>query len=137
MADRLRLVVAAPDRQLVDEDVDELQVPAADGYIGVLPGHAPLLTALGSGALTYRKGGEASYLAIEDGVMEVLPDRVRVLVGAATWASEIDVEAARIEIQRATQILEERLIDSDLDRAQKELAQARAQLEAFSLAAKK
>ena len=137
MADRLRLVVAAPDRQLVDEDVDELQVPAADGYIGVLPGHAPLLTALGSGALTYRKGGEASYLAIEDGVMEVLPDRVRVLVGVATWASEIDVEAARIEIQRSMRILEERLIDSDLDRAQKELAQARAQLETFNLASKK
>jgi F-type H+-transporting ATPase subunit epsilon len=137
MAERLRLVVAAPDRQLVDEDVDELQVPAADGYIGVLPGHAPLLTALGAGALTFRKGGEASYLAIEGGVMEVLPDRVRVLVGNATWASEIDLEAARMEIQRAIQILDERLIDSDLDRAQKQLAQARAQLEAFNLAARK
>ena len=137
MADQLRLLVAAPDRQLVDEDVDELQVPAADGYMGVLPGHAPLLTALGSGALTFRKGSDAQYLAIEDGVMEVLPDRVRVLVGSATWASEVDVEAAKVALQRATEILEERSTESDLDRARKDVAQARAQLEAWERSTKK
>lgn len=137
MADQLRLVVAAPDRQLVDEDVDELQVPAADGYMGVLPGHAPLLTALGSGALTFLKGSNAQYLAIEDGVMEVLPDRVRVLVGSATWASEVDVEAARVALQRATEMLEERSVESDLERARKDVAQARAQLEAWERSTKK
>jgi len=137
MADQLRLVVAAPDRQLVDEDVDELQVPAADGYLGVLPGHAPLLTALGSGALTFLKGSNAQYLAIEDGVMEVLPDRVRVLVGSATWASEVDVEAARVALQRATEMLEERSTESDLDRARRDVAQARAQLEAWERSTKK
>lgn len=137
MADQLRLLVAAPDRQLVDEDVDELQVPAADGYIGVLPGHAPLLTALGAGAMTFRKGSDAQYLAIEEGVMEVLPDRVRVLVGSATWASEVDVEAAKTALQRATEILEERATESDLDRARKDVAQARAQLEAWERSTKK
>ena len=137
MADQLRLLVAAPDRQLVDQNVDELQVPAADGYMGVLPGHAPLLTALGAGALTFRKGSDLQYLAIEDGVMEVLPDRVRVLVGQATWASEVDVESARVALQRATEILEERSIESDLERARKDVAQARAQLEAWERFTKK
>lgn len=137
MAGQLRLFVAAPDRQLVDEDVDELQVPAADGSMGVLPGHAPLLTALGAGAMTFRKGDAWQYLAVEDGVMEVLPDRVRVLVGDASWANEIDVEAARGELQRATQALEERSMEADLDRARKQVAQARAKLEAWERSTKK
>lgn len=137
MADQFRLLVAAPDRQLVDEDVDQLQVPAADGSMGVLPGHAPLLTALGAGALTFRIGNESQYLAVEDGVMEVLPDRVRVLVGKATWASEIDVEEAKVALQRATEILEERSVESDLERARKDVAQARAKLEAWEQSTKK
>jgi F-type H+-transporting ATPase subunit epsilon len=137
MADQLRLLVAAPDRQLVDEDVDELQVPAADGSMGVLPGHAPLLTALGAGALTFRTGSETKYLAVEDGVMEVLPDRVRVLVGRATWASEVDVETAKVQLQRAMEILQERSVESDLERARKDVAQARAKLEAWERSNKK
>ncbi|MBI1357037.1 MAG: ATP synthase F1 subunit epsilon [Acidobacteria bacterium] len=136
MADRLRLLVAAPDRQLVDGDVDEVQVPAADGYMGVLPGHAPLLTALGSGVLSFRNERGYHYIAMEDGVMEVLPDRVRVLVGHANWANEVDVEHARVELQRATQVLEG-TIENDIEHAQAAVARARAQLEAWDRAAKK
>lgn len=130
MAAKLRLEVAAPDRQLLDEDVDEVQAPAADGYMGVLPGHAALLTQLGSGVLAFSQDGRSRYIAIHDGIMEVLPDRVRVLAGSAAWADEIDVERAREELSRAMELLAERNINNHIDQAQAAVAQARAQLEA-------
>jgi len=130
MAGKLRLQVVAPDRQLVDADVDELQAPAADGYMGVLPGHAPLLTQLGSGVLAFSQDGAERYIAIHDGIMEVLPHRVRVLASSASWASEIDVEKAREELARATKALSERSLNNHVDQAQAAVAQARAQLEA-------
>lgn len=136
MADRLRLLVAAPDRQLVDEVVDEIQVPAADGYMGVLPGHAPLLTALGAGVLSFRNEAGSQYIAVNDGVMEVLPDRVRVLVGQASWSSEVDLERARLELQRANQ-LPEGALESEIENAQAVVAHARAQLEAWERSMKK
>ena len=130
MAGKLRLEVAAPDRQLVDEDVDEVQAPAADGYMGVLPGHAPLLTQLGSGVLELKQDGQPRYIAIHDGIMEVLPDRVRVLASSAAWADEVDVEKAREELARAMELIAERRRDNHIDQAQAAVAQARAQLEA-------
>jgi F-type H+-transporting ATPase subunit epsilon len=131
MAGKLRLQVAAPDRQLLDEEVDDVQAPASDGYLGVLPGHAPLLTQLGSGVLTFHQDGRARYLAIHDGVMEVLPDRVRVLASSASWADEIDVERAREELSRAMGLLAQGNRESNIEQAQASVAQARAQLEAY------
>ena len=131
MAGKLRLQVAAPDRQLIDEDVDEVQAPAADGYMGVLPGHAPLLTELGSGVLSFKQDGRARYLAIHGGIMEVLPDRVRVLASSAAWADEIDVERAREELSRATGLLAQTARETSIEQAQAAVAQARAQLEAY------
>ncbi len=130
MAAKLRLEVAAPDRQLLDEDVDQVQAPAADGYMGVLPGHAPLLTQLGSGVLAFSQDGQERYVAIHDGVMEVLPDRVRVLASSAAWADEVDVEKAREELNRAMELIAERRRDNHVEQAQAAVAQARAQLEA-------
>jgi F-type H+-transporting ATPase subunit epsilon len=131
MAGKLRLEIAAPDRRLLDEDVDEVQAPAADGYMGVLPGHAPLLTQLGSGVLTFRQDGRPRYVAIHEGVMEVLPDRVRVLAKSASWADEIDVERAKAELSRAMELLAERNRENNIEQAQAAVAQARAQLEAY------
>ena len=131
MAGKIRLQVAAPDRQLLDEDVDELQAPAADGYMGVLPGHAPLLTQLGSGVLSFKQDGRSRYLAIHGGVMEVLPDRVRVLASSAAWAEEVDVERARDELARAMESLAERTRESNVEQAQAAVAQARSRLEAY------
>ena len=80
MADTLLLQVVSPERVLVEEQATEIQIPARDGFIGVLPGHAPLLSALMSGGvLTYRAEGREKVLAVYGGFVEVLPDRVRVL----------------------------------------------------------
>ena len=103
MAERFELEVATPERELVREEVTDVQVPAKDGYIGVLPGHAPLLSQLGIGFLTYPTAGQRKYLSIHGGFVEVLPDHVRVLADLAERAEEIDVERARRAAQRATE----------------------------------
>jgi len=97
------LDVVTPDRSLVHERVDEVQLPGADGAFGVLPGHAPLLAALQPGELWYRKGPEKQFLSIEFGVAEVLPDRVTVMATLAERPEEIDVakvEAARRDAEQ-------------------------------------
>ncbi len=90
----LQLQIVSADRSLVNERVDEVEIPGADGYFGVLPGHAPLLALLGAGELWYRQGQEKHYLAIAFGFAEVLPDRVTVLAQLAERA-ERDRRRAR------------------------------------------
>ena len=105
MADRIELEVATPERQLVREEVTEVQLPGKDGYLGILPGHAPLLSQLGIGYLAYPAAGQRKYLAIAGGFVEVLPDHVRVLADVAERAEEIDVERARRAAQRANEAM--------------------------------
>lgn len=83
----LSLEIVTPDRSLVREDVDEVHVPGSEGYLGILPGHAPLLATLGIGELWYRKGQQKRFLSIAGGFVEVLPDRVTILADAAELAS--------------------------------------------------
>jgi F-type H+-transporting ATPase subunit epsilon len=97
----LTLEIVTPDRSLVNEQVDEVQLPGADGYFGVLPGHTPFLTTLQVGELWYRVGQEKHYLAIAFGFAEVLPDRVTVLAQIAERAQEIDVARAEAARKRA------------------------------------
>jgi F-type H+-transporting ATPase subunit epsilon len=85
---KLTLEIVTPDRSLVREDADEVQVPGAEGYRGILPGHTPLLATLGVGELWYRNGQEKHYFAISGGFVEVLPDRVTVLADAAEVAQD-------------------------------------------------
>ena len=99
------LQVVTPERVLVRERVDEVQVPGLDGYFGVLPGHTPLLAALSVGELWYRKGQEKTYLSIAYGFAEVLPGTVTILAQLAEHAEEIDVERAESARQRATERL--------------------------------
>ncbi len=73
--DALHLQVVTPDRRLIDQAVDEVQLPGLEGYLGILPGHAPLFTELGIGELSYRKGKERHYATLLGGYAEVLPDR--------------------------------------------------------------
>jgi len=103
MADSLDLVVVTPERQLVHQQVGEVQLPGKDGYMGILPGHAPLLSELGTGALTYLLAGRRHALAVHGGFLEVLEDQVRVLADAAERAEEINVERARAAQTRAQQ----------------------------------
>ncbi len=88
MADTFQLEVATPERLYVRERVEEAQIPAANGYLGVLPGHAALLSELGSGELTYTCEGRKRSLKIEGGWVEISNDRVRVLATTAKAAGE-------------------------------------------------
>jgi len=101
MPDLLDLEVATPERLLVREEVDSVQLPGKDGYLGILPGHAALVGQLGTGFLTYTAGGRRRHLSVSGGFVEVLPDHVRVLADVAERAEEIDVERARAALRRA------------------------------------
>jgi F-type H+-transporting ATPase subunit epsilon len=87
----LALEIVTPDKPIVHEDVDEVQLPGSVGAFGVLPGHTPLLALLDPGELWYRKGGTKTTLVIDFGMAEVLPDRVTVLVNLAEKPEAIDV----------------------------------------------
>jgi F-type H+-transporting ATPase subunit epsilon len=95
------LQLVSPERVLVDEQVDEVQVPGLDGYMGILPGHSPLLSELmPGGVLTYRAGTTESVLAVYGGFVEVQPDRVRILADFAERREEINLEEARAQLSR-------------------------------------
>jgi F-type H+-transporting ATPase subunit epsilon len=119
----IQLTIVTPERSLVSEQVDELQIPGAEGYLGVLPGHAPLFTELKVGELSYRKGNNWTSLAVAWGFAEVLPDQVRVLAETAECANEIDVERAIRAKDRAEQRLKAGQ-DIDYDRARIALQRA-------------
>jgi F-type H+-transporting ATPase subunit epsilon len=103
MADSLELEIATPERQLVREQVTEVQIPGKEGYMGILPGHAPLLGLLGIGTLSYVVGGRKRYMSVHGGFLEVLEDHVRVLADLAERAEEIDIERARKALERSQQ----------------------------------
>jgi F-type H+-transporting ATPase subunit epsilon len=111
LPEALELVVVTPERQLVREKVVEVTIPGLEGELGILPGHAPLITELGIGELSYRKSasGEPVSLAVIQGFAEVLPDRVTILAETAERAAEIDLARAEAAKARA----EERLASND------------------------
>ncbi len=114
------LQLVSPERVLVDEQVDEVQIPGLDGYMGVLPGHAPLLSELmPGGVLTYRAAGGEKVLAVYGGFVEVQPDRVRILVDAAERREEINVEEARAQLSKAVETDEIARAQAKLDAATK------------------
>lgn len=120
----IKLTIVTPERSLVSEDVDELQIPGANGYLGVLPGHAPLFTELKVGELSYRKGSTWTSLAVAWGFAEVLPDQVRVLAETAERAGEINLERATHAKERAEERLKKSGSDIDYDRARIALERA-------------
>jgi F-type H+-transporting ATPase subunit epsilon len=128
---KITLEIVTPERSLVNEQVDEVQLPGSEGYFGVLPGHTPMLATLQVGELWYRVGSEKRYLAIAFGFVEVLPERVTVLATIAERPEEIDVPRAEGAKRRA----EERLArpaaqsDVDFDRARIALAKSLTRLQ--------
>ncbi|HKW98335.1 MAG TPA: ATP synthase F1 subunit epsilon [Bryobacteraceae bacterium] len=130
MPDVFELEVATPERLIVQELVTDAQIPARDGYIGVLPGHAPLVAELKTGVLSYVAQGRTRYLAIHHGFVEVLPDHVRVLADLGERAEEIDVPRAQAAFERAQRTLEEPHVDLDPAAALDEMQRAQARLEA-------
>ena len=111
------LQIVTPDRLIVQERVDEVEIPGSEGYFGVLPGHTPLLASLAVGELWYRKGQETFYLSLAFGFAEVLPDRVTILARLAERAGDIDVERADAARRRAEERLSHSMSDFDYERA--------------------
>jgi F-type H+-transporting ATPase subunit epsilon len=112
---KLLLEIVTPDRALVREEVDEVQLPGAEGYFGVLPGHTPLLASLSVGEMWYRLGAEKRYLAIAFGFVEVLPERVTVLAQIAEHPEDIDVSRAEAARKRAEERMAAGVSRPDLD----------------------
>ena len=131
---QIQLQIVSADRSLVNERVDEVEIPGADGYFGVLPGHTPLLALLGAGELWYRQGQEKHYLAIAFGFAEVLPDRVTILAEFAERAAEIDVARADAARRRAEQRIASAAPDMDWERARVALIKALTRLQVASRA---
>ncbi len=119
LPESLQLIVVTPERQLLSETVVEVVIPGLEGQLGILPGHAPLITELGIGELTYRVsgGGTPAPLAIISGFAEVLPDRVTVLAETAERAEEIDIARAEAALARAQKRLASNDTNIDWDRA--------------------
>lgn len=126
----LRLDIVTPDRSVAHDSVRAVTMPGKNGYLGILPGHAPLLTELMPGELVYTRDGVKHFVAVNWGFAEVLPGRVIVLVESAERAEEIDVERAEKARQRAEERLK-RFSDPqvDLERAQQALRRALTRLE--------
>lgn len=125
----LRLELVTPDRAIAHETVDEVNLPAINGEIGVLPGHAPLLAGLAAGLMWYRRGAEKHFLAVGRGVAEVLADRVIVLARVAERADEIDINRADAARKRAEALLAKVGPEVDVERARLALAKALVRLQ--------
>lgn len=134
MADAFSLEVATPERLLVQEPASEAQIPAKDGFIGVLPGHAPLLAELTSGVMSYVSGGKTRHLSIHGGFVEVLPEQVRVLADVAERPEEIDVERAKAKLRKVQdamhQLMQESPVAADPATALAEMQRAQTRIEA-------
>ena len=133
MADTLHLQIITPDKRLVHDDADQVQMPGKSGYLGILPGHAPLITELEAGELSYTKGGGTTqYLAVSWGFAEVLPDKVTILADTAERAEDIDVKRAQEAKARAEQQLREASPELDYDEVNLALRRAEVRLEVAS-----
>jgi len=127
----LHLQVVGPERMLVDEQVSEVQIPALDGYVGVLPGHAAMLSALkAGGVLTYVAAGQTKKLAVYGGFAEVLATSARVLADGAEFGTEINKEKAQARLATAAKAADHITPDTDQQAAQHELLKAQAAVEA-------
>jgi F-type H+-transporting ATPase subunit epsilon len=124
----LQLVVVTPERKAVEAEADEVELPGSEGYLGILPGHTPLITLLKPGVLSFKRAGRSEALAVSAGFAEIAADRVSVLVDSAERGSEVDAAAAERERSQAEAELKTAAVDTlDAIRARVELAEARLQ----------
>ena len=128
----LDLQIVTPDRLVVRERVDEVQIPGSEGYFGVLPGHTPLLAALAIGEMWYRKGSNKTYISLAGGFAEVLPDGVTILARIAERADEIDPDRVEAALKRAQERLTASGSEIDYERARIALAKSLSRLQVLS-----
>ena len=128
----ITLSLVTPDRAVVHESVDEMEIPGSEGYLGILPGHTPLLTSLQVGELWFRNGHETSYVSVAFGFAEILPNRVTVMAQIAERAEDVDIERAQHAEKRARDRLTNAVANVDLERARVSLMKALIRLQVAS-----
>ena len=129
MPDSFQLEIVTPEKLVVRDRAEEVQIPGRDGYLGVLPGHAPLISELGSGEISYRSGGQLHRFSMAWGFAEVLPDRVTVLAETVERANEIDVPRAQQSLAKAEESLGSAQTEEDFSMATAKIRRAQARLE--------
>ena len=129
MPDSFQLEIVTPEKMVVRDVAEEIQIPGRNGYLGVLPGHAPLITELGAGEITYRGGGQSHRFCVAWGFAEVLPDRVTVLAETVERADEIDVSRAQQSLERAEESLKSAQTEEDVSLATGKIRAAQARIE--------
>jgi F-type H+-transporting ATPase subunit epsilon len=129
MADRFQLEIVTPEKMVARTEAEEVEIPGKNGYLGVLPGHAPLITELGAGEISYRLGEERRRFAVAWGFAEILPDRVTVLAETVERVEEIDIDRARRSLAQAEQALQTAESEEDFARAQAKIMAAQARID--------
>jgi F-type H+-transporting ATPase subunit epsilon len=129
MTDSFQLEIVTPEKTVVRDTAEEIQIPGRTGYLGILPGHAPLIAELAIGEISYRKAGRTFYLSVAWGFAEVLPDRVTILAETAEHPQEIDVQRAQKAKQRAEEALKNGETEADFTHAEDSLKRAETRLD--------
>lgn len=124
----MRLEIITAEREVYADDVDIVVAPGVEGQLGILPHHAPLMTALQPGEVMVRKEGEPSYLAVTGGFMEVMGNRVTILAAACEYSQEISEERAQAAMERARERLQNRASDLELEQATAAIRRAQVRL---------
>lgn len=132
MAETFQLEIVTPEKKVVETTVEEVQIPGKNGYLGILPGHAPLITELSVGEITFRENATEQRLAVAWGFAEILPNKVTILAETAERPTEIDVDRARQAKERAEQRLTSGDTVVDVDRALDALQRAQVRLDVAS-----
>lgn len=129
MTDTFQLEIVTPEKLVVKDVAEEMQIPGKNGYLGILPGHAPLITELAVGEITYRNAGATKRLAVAWGFAEVLQDKVTILAEMAERPEEIDLKRAEEAKQRAEERLKSSDPNTDFTRAQVALQKAETRID--------
>jgi len=129
MVDTFQLEIVTPDKMVVRDVAEEMQIPGKNGYLGVLPGHAPLITELAVGEITYRNANITHHLSVAWGFAEVLPNKVTILAETAERAGEVDVNRARAAKQRAESNLPKCATEEEFKKVSGDLQRAETRLE--------
>jgi F-type H+-transporting ATPase subunit epsilon len=129
MADSFQLEIVTPEKMVVRDNANEVQIPGRNGYLGVLPGHAPLITELGAGEISYRTGGELHRFSMAWGFAEVLPDRVTILAETVERADEIDIARAEQSLSKAEESLKSAQTEEEFTNATSKIRRAQARID--------
>ena len=129
MADTFQIEIVTPEKLVVKDTTEEVQIPGRNGYLGVLPGHAPLITELGAGEISYRSGGQLHRFSLAWGFAEILPDRVTVLAETVERAEEIDVPRAQQSLKKAEESLNSAKTEEQYAIATGKIRRAQARIE--------